>query len=92
MKYNILVCKYLKIRAKSILKAIIYNLFNVFLDGTIHFNILKSGPNQEYNFSLDNFNLQALKWVGPIEQMTPTVFIESILTPTVKKIIFDRTK
>ena len=45
-----------------------------FLAYSIHFNIMKSGPNQKYNFSLDSFNLEAPKWVSPIKKINQIVF------------------
>jgi hypothetical protein len=45
-------------------------------------NILKSGPDQKYNLFIDNFNLQALKWVGLIEKRHHLIFLEVILTPS----------
>ena len=47
----------------------------------MHFNILKSGPNQTYNFFLDNFNLQAPKWVSLIEKMTPIIYSRTNFNP-----------
>ena len=59
---------------------------------SIHFTILKSGSNQDFNFFIDNFNLQAPKWVGLIEKMTVIAFLEIIFTPSLKNITFNRTK
>ena len=53
---------------------------------------MKSAPNQKYDFSIDSYNLQAPKWVSLIEKMTPIVFSRSKLTPSLKKITFERTK
>ena len=49
---------------------------SVFSAYSIHLNILKSGPNQKYNVFEGNFYIQAPKWVGLIEKMTP-VFTSS---------------
>jgi hypothetical protein len=54
-------------------------------------NILKSSPDQKYNSFIDNFNLQALKWVGLMEEEKNN-FLEVILTPSPKNITFDRIK
>jgi hypothetical protein len=52
----------------------IVHILSVLSAYSIHFNILKSGPNQKYNLFIDNLNLRAIKWVGLIEKKTPTVF------------------
>jgi hypothetical protein len=40
----------------------------------IHFNSLKSGPNQTLHFFSTNLNLQGPNWVGLIEKITQIVF------------------
>jgi hypothetical protein len=51
--------------------------FSVLAAYSTHLNIWKSGPNQNYNFCIYNFNLQAPKWVSLIENITPIVFSRS---------------
>jgi hypothetical protein len=65
---------------------------SVFSAYSIHFNILKSGPNQNYNVFIDDYSLQASKWVGLIEKTHQLFFLEAILIPSLKKNTFDRTK
>ena len=59
----------------------IMRFFSVFSAYSTHFNILKSGPNQKYNFCIDTFDDQSLKWVGTIEKMSPIVFSRSNFNP-----------
>jgi hypothetical protein len=66
--------------------------FSVFSAYSTLFNILKSIPNQKYNFCTYNFNLHAPKWVGLIEQIKPTVFSRSNLNSPLKKITYHKTK
>jgi hypothetical protein len=47
----------------------------------INDNILKNSTNRKYNFFLDDFNLQAQKWVRLIKNITPTVFSRSNFNP-----------
>ena len=44
-------------------------------------NILKNSQNRKYNFFLDDFNLQAPKWVSLNKKITPTVFSRSNFNP-----------
>ena len=67
--YEVYRKKDLKMRAKKGFNGKIMCFFSVFSAYSTHFNILKSGPNQKYNFFMDNFNLDGPKWVGIIEQI-----------------------
>ena len=66
-------------RAKQGFNEKIVSFLSVFSAYSLHFIILKSGPNQKYDFFIDNFNIQASKWVGLIEKMTPIAFYKSKL-------------
>ena len=68
-------------RAKKGFNEKIVCFFSVFSAYSTQFNILKCGPNQKYNFCIDNFNLNGPKWVGLIEKMTPIVFSRSNFNP-----------
>ena len=57
------------------------HFLSVFSASSIHFINFKTGPNQKYNFFIDNFNLQAPKWVGSIEKFTAIVFSRSNFSP-----------
>jgi hypothetical protein len=64
----------------------------VFSAYSIHLNTLKRGPNQKYYFFIDDLNQKAPTLVGLIEKKTPFLFLEVILTPSLKKITFNRPK
>ena len=75
--YELLRHNDLKRTAKKGFNEKIARILCVFSAFYIHFNMLKSDPNQTYDFFIDNFNIQASKWVGLIENMTPIVFSRS---------------
>ena len=47
----------------------------------MHFDIVKTGPKQKYDFIINTFDLPASKWVGLIDKMSPIVFSKTNLNP-----------
>ena len=48
--------------------------FLEYLAYSFYFEIVKTGINQKYDFSIETFDLQGPKWVCLIEKMSPIIF------------------
>ena len=84
MKYELLRCKDLKMRARTVLKAKIFHFFNVFSAGSMYFYILKTGVYMKFRSCIEYFYVHLAKPSGISEKMTPIVSSQSNINPASK--------